>query len=263
MTRSNTCACLAVYDWTGELDTVQFHELAREFFDANGVLPNICGVERPNGSGGNMSYTVMKERLRSEPLPLVDGLTLYHTLPDYAQLVFGWDVTAALECHRRKMMAFCCDQTIRGLDLNYFVGLLERIARIVQLCYGIGYLRSFELGPSIYASGLGIAAGFSDEEMAEADRIGAWFREIIGANRHMRGYLRDVYPLNVISEPHLSQRVGGMPLADWIGQSPQRGTLRSLPGDAWIWRIDESNVDAVRAELVQTGLLIAYPPASK
>jgi len=201
----------------------------------------------------------MAERLRTEPLPSADGLVLYHTLPDYAQLIFGWDVTAMLDCHRAKTMDFCCDQAIRGLDLNYFEGLLDRIGLLVKLCYGIGYLRSFELGPDIYACGMGTTSGFSDEEMAEADRIGSWFRERLAGNRHLSGYLRDVYPLNVLSEPHLSRRVDGIPLAEWISQSQKRGTLRELPGNACVWRIDESNVDGVRAEMIKTGLLIAYP----
>lgn len=69
-------------------------------------------------------------------------------------------------------------------------------------------------------------------------------------------------PPSVLSEPHLSQQLGDKTLSEWITQSPQRGTLRKLPGDAFVWRIDASNVDSVRAELVKSGLLIAYPQAS-
>ena len=37
-----------------------------------------------------------------------------------------------------------------------------------------------------------------------------------------------------------------------------RGTLRELPNDAWLWRIEPSNVDHVRDKLKNAGLLIAY-----
>jgi hypothetical protein len=260
MTRSGICTCLALYDWDGEIDTVQFHDLANDFFEANGVLPNLCGVTQLDGSSRNTSYKIMAQRLRSEPLRDVDALELYHTLPDYAQLIFGWDVTAALHCHPDKAIEFCCGQAIRGLDLGYFEPMLERIGRIVALKYGIGYLRSFQLGPDIYAYGMVTGLGYSGEAMAEADRIGSWFRERMEANRHLAGCLRDVYPLNVISQKHLAQRVDGSSLADWIGASPARGTLRSLPGGATLWRIDESNIEPVRAALVSAGLLIAYLP---
>lgn len=261
MTRSNICACLALYDWEGEIDTVQFHDLAKDFFAANGVLPKVCGVPQPDGSSRNTSYTIMAERLRSEPLQAANGLALYHTLPDYAQLIFGWDVAAGLSFVLGKMMVFCCDQTIRSLDLNYFEAMLDRIGQFVTLRYGIGYLRSFELGPSIYAYGMVTGLGFSREEMSERDRIASWLHERMENNRQLTGYLRDIYPLNVISEPHLAQPVEGKPLRDWIDESPQRGELRGLPGGAWRWRIEESNVEQVRAALAKAGLLIAYPPA--
>lgn len=258
---THSCACLALYDWQGDMNTVQFHALARSFFDANGVVPNICSVPRPDDSSETTSYSTMENRLRSKALP-VDALLLYHTLPDYAQLVFGWDVTASIDCREERTMAFCCDPTLRGIELEYFDGLLDRIANIVPLCYGIGYLRTFEQGPDIYADGMGAGSDFSDEGEAEADRIASWFHERMGENRQRTGYLRDVYPLNVISEPHLSQRIDGLALADWIAQSPQRGSLRSLPGNASVWRINESQVAHVREQLVKTGLLIAYPLAA-
>lgn len=205
----------------------------------------------------------MEKHLRSGPLPGADGVSLYHTLPDYAQLVFGWDVTATLDFEEDKTMVLCCDQTMAGIGLDYFEGLLDRIARHLQLCYGIGYLRPFNLGPSIYAAGMNTTSDYSDEAMAEAHRIGSWFRERIGENRHRTGHLRDVYPLNVISAPHLSQRVDGLALSDWIGRESWRGTLRTLPGEAAVWRIEEAHVERVRAELIPTGLLIAYPPAKQ
>jgi hypothetical protein len=262
VTRNNICTCLALYDWEGDLDTVQFHALAREFFDANGVLPDVCSVSNPAGTNQKRSYGVLAERLTSEPRLAPDGLIFYHTFPGYAQLIFGWDVTAGLSYSGGKLMDFCCDRTVQGVDLGYFERLLDRMSQLLTLRYGLGYFRSFDLGPDIYAAGMVTGIGYSKEEMAEADRIGAWFRERMAQNRHLSGYLRDVYPLNVISDKHLSQRVGGVRLADWIGRSSARGTLRQLPGGATLWRIDEANVEGVRNTLAPTGLLIAYPGES-
>jgi hypothetical protein len=104
--------------------------------------------------------------------------------------------------------------------------------------------------------------GYSKEETVIRDRIGAWFRERMATNRHLSGYLRDVYPLNVLCETHLSQRIGGVPLGDWIGKRSARGELRPLAGGAALWRIDEENVQQVLDELAPSGLLIAYPPES-
>jgi hypothetical protein len=260
MSTNNVNSCLALYDWVGEIDTVQFHEWALKFFAANGVLPDICGISKVDGKDSNRSYKRLEKRLRAEPLSSVDGLELCHMLPGHFDLVFGCDVSASLIDVGGKMMTFCCDQTIRGIELNFFEPLLERIGTTVALQYGSGYLRLRESGPSAYASGMAAGMGYSTEELAEADRIATWFYERPGKKRHLMGLLRDVYPLNVISEPHLEQRVEGLPLADWIRQSPSRGTLRSLPRGAWLWRIDEANIESVRASLADAGLLIAYLP---
>ena len=262
MISDHSCACLAIYDWDANIDVSEFHEVAKSFFAANGVKPNVAGLDRLDGRSLTQSYTSIEERLRWQSPREFNGLDLYHTLPNYAQLIFGWDVTASMDIYRGKTMYFCCDQALSGVSFEYFERLLERAAILIKLNYAIGYLRQFELGPAIYASGMVTGLGYSDEEMAEADRIGSWFRERLARKRHLSGHLRDVYPLNVLSGPHLSQRVGGLPLADWIGQSRAHGTLRSLTGGAAVWRIEESNVDHVRAELAKTGLLIAYPPSS-
>jgi hypothetical protein len=155
-------------------------------------------------------------------------------------------------------MVFAADRELAGFDLGHFEPMLERMASIVELKYGFGYRRSFEFGPDVYALGMGAGLGYSDADIAERDRIGAWFRERMHDNRHRIGYLREVYPLNVISAPHLEQRIDGLALADWIAAEPNRGSLRQLAGGAMLWWIDDADADSVRAQLIPTGLLIAY-----
>jgi hypothetical protein len=252
----NVYVSLAVYDWDGEIDTVQFHDLAAEFFEANGVSPNVVSVLQADGNSANTSYTVMEKQLRLQGLPATDGFALYHTLPRYAQLVFGWDVMTAIDA-KRKTMCFSSDESLAGVTLDFFEAMFERLSRFVKLRSGIGYRRSFGLGPALYAHGLVAGLAYGDERMIEADRIGSWFHESLAQNRRLASQLRDVYPFNALSEQQLSQRMDGLRLPDWIERSSARGTLKSL-GDAWLWRIPEANIDAVRAGLTKAGLLIAH-----
>lgn len=254
------CASVALYDWDGELELKQFGDRATSFFAANHVSPDV-GTLSAKGRTRNANTRKTVERLlRSDDLASADTLELYHTIPDYAQLIFGWDVqTEALNVNGRTIY-FGCDQALAGIDLDFLEEVIGQFSQIVQLRYGIGYVKQFEFGPCVYAHGMVSGFGYSREDLIKADRIGAWFRERMAGNRHLAGLLRDVYPLNVISEPHLSQRVEGLPLADWIRQLRLRGTLRSLPGGATLWRIDEANIESVRAPLADAGLLIAYLP---
>ncbi len=69
--------------------------------------------------------------------------------------------------------------------------------------------------PAVHAPNPGATA---DQSVARAKLRLSWFSRNwnpgFWANRRLAGYLRDAYPLNVVSEPHLSQRVDGLPLAD-------------------------------------------------
>jgi hypothetical protein len=176
--------------------------------------------------------------------------------------VFGWDVAALLDNERRTLF-FCCDQTLAGAELDNLESLVERLAMVVNVRYGIGYRRDFELGPGLCAYGLVAGAVYRDEDMIEADRIGSWFRERMTEQRHLADRLRDVYPLNVLSAAHLAQPVYGLPLGEWIGQSHERGKLQSLSGGASLWRVEETKLDEVRTALSSSNLSIAHSSASK
>jgi hypothetical protein len=252
------CACLALYDWGGDLDAAQFCSWASDFFSRNREDLNYASIGTDARKDDARNWAELRSKLNQATH--VSTLELYHTLPDYTQLVFGWDVTAALFSDEHRSMYLCCDQTLVDLNVSDFEATIESAAREIGLLYGIGFARPYRLGPVMYATGMATGLGYSDQDMLEADRIGSWFREVIGQNRHRTGLLRDLYPLNVISEPHLGQRVGGARLADWIRHSPDRGTLRPLDNGAWLWRVEESQIESVRAPLVDAGLLIAYLP---
>lgn len=99
----------------------------------------------------------------------------------------------------------------------------------------------------------------------EIDRNNVWvggeqalraFKE----GRHPIFYLRDVYPLQVLSAEHLSLAVGSYSLKDWINEDQVHGYLKSLKDDKFIWVIEGDQVDAVKAELASHNLLTAYIP---
>jgi len=257
---SNECIGFALYDWDGEIGYAQFHELALDFFAANGAAPDVGGISTESGKSREIGRRRIAKQLSNREYEHAISLDLYHTLPDYAQLVFGWDVNATLMTDKDRTLSLCCDRTLAGLDLDYFEPLLDHLAKNVQLKYGIGFFRAFNFGPALYVDGMVAGYGYTKEDHVHTDRIGAWFRERINQRRHLSGYLRDVYPLNVLSEKHLSALVGGIQLADWIRGADGRGTLRELADGAWLWRLPMTQVDAVRQNLERAGLLIAYLP---
>jgi hypothetical protein len=252
--RSGLCNCLAIYDWIGEISPVRFHEIAKAMFDANGVSPEVGSVS--HGENALRKYPEVLSVLASS----CTEVDLYHTISGYKQLVFGWDVFASLNTVKDKTMLLCFAQNLENLDLEYFEGVLRTLAEEIDLKYGVGYQRDFELGPDMYAHGMITGLRYSSKDMAEKDRISMWMHERSGANRHLHGYLRDVYPLNILSSCHLSRQVGNVSLARWIDQNPDRGYLSELSTSAWLWKVPQSCLGEVQAQLRYAGCTIV-PPA--
>ncbi len=249
------CTSIALYDWEGDLDVRDFHAIALSFFELSSVAPNDACITRSNKEIAGSPEKIAK-LLAAETQSAQTELCLYHLPPKAKEFMVDWDVMAeSMYAQGSKDIFLGCDWTLANVDLKLCLPLFHAFARHIKLRYGIGFHRTFRLGPAPYALGIITGLDYSDKE---ADRIGSWFKEQMNRNRHLQGYLRDVYPLNVLSAPHLAQPVAGVPLGQWIAASPERGTLTSLPNDAWLWLVEEQHIDIVRSELIAAGLLIAY-----
>jgi hypothetical protein len=121
--------------------------------------------------------------------------------------------------------------------------------------YGIAYWHPALEGPDFYA--VGILAGssppsFDDEAMAHGDRVAKWYWELRGPCRHLKGWFRDVYPANLLSDAHLDARLpGGRTL-----RTAGIGGLFPLEDGLWLWEVPDREAPAARAALAQAGLLI-------
>jgi hypothetical protein len=122
--------------------------------------------------------------------------------------------------------------------------------------YGIGYFRSSEKAPSLYAAGILGGTRYPDPNESEEDRerIGCWYRELLfaGRRRHLRGYLRDIYPANLLSTEHVNARAGDnktLLTAGW-------GTFTPLDDGIWIWTVPDEDIPEARATLLRADLLI-------
>jgi hypothetical protein len=258
--RSGICNCLAIYDWCRDITPVRFHEIATALFNANGVIPDTASIT-PTGAERN---DVQEYSRAVAALPtLRGGVDFLHTIPGYKQLTFGWDACASLHTDRDKTMLFCFAQNLANLDVGYFERIVRTLAAEVDLKYGIGYQRDFELGPDMYAHGMVSGLGYSPRDIAEADRIGAWMQERPGASRHLHGCLRDVYPLNILSTRHLSRDVGKLSLEQWIQQATDRGQLVQLNNGASLWIIPDRHIADVQAKLQQAGCIIVPPTVAE
>jgi len=247
--REGTCNCLALFDWNGSFGASAFHAVAQSLFAENGIVPDVGAI---GTDGKAKKYPRIIDDIPEEEC----SVDLYHTVPGYKQLVFGWDVHASMTIGIEKTMLFCWSQALAGVPLSFCEDILRRVSAEVTLTYGIGYEREFVLGPEMYAVGFIAGLNVGRQNEAERDRIGAWMRERLNSRRHLQGLFRDIYRLNVVYSLHLSRVIGGLALARWIEESRNRGVLRAIDNGAWVWELSDEQIPLVRSDLLNAGLLI-------
>jgi len=136
--------------------------------------------------------------------------------------------------------------------------LIKDISRYLRAYYGIVYQRDFDKGPGLYAGGVitGLNESKFPEHAIEEDRIAEWHRRYFRPWRYHLGQLRDIYPMNLLSEAHLKETVFGKSLKEWIGSSSEHGELKPLTDILWEWWVPPNKISAVRDELLPSGLII-------
>jgi hypothetical protein len=125
--------------------------------------------------------------------------------------------------------------------------------------YGIGYLHPWDRGPGQYALGLLGHSGpvvpkslRPEDSDAYKDRVTRWLHETMGKKRHLQGWFRDVYPVNLLSESHIKAPLqGGTFLID-----SGLGTFAQLDDRMWIWELSPEELAAARQALKNASLLL-------
>jgi hypothetical protein len=152
------------------------------------------------------------------------------------------------------------------IDVDLFVGAIQAFGHAAKITYGHAYLRPVRLGPIMYAYDLIYGLDESRPgDVDEIERMTRWFHErldMVAQNkrapfRHLEGMQRDVYPLNVLTRPHLNCDVGGRPLEKWIAEDTGRGRLWQVADGVWVWSVPPLSLPVVQATLADEGLLVS------
>lgn len=136
--------------------------------------------------------------------------------------------------------------------------LLASIAEVMGIAFGRAYAgycfqREYQRGPHGYAIGLSVNPKPGDALDELNLQRWNWAR----AFGQWRGYLRDVYSVNVLgTELCREMRIDGQTLPAWIDAGPGRGNLEQSNGVS-LWHVDATQRVPVREALVAAGLVIA------
>ncbi len=141
------------------------------------------------------------------------------------------------------------------------VQLIKDVSQFCDFEYGIGFERRYVWGPDMYCSGTISTGSRLEVPDPERKQITAWGNAYkFSDGKYKVGDFRDVYPYNMLTEPHLIRQVGPQTLKDWILSNPQHGVLEKVTDKHWLWSIDPEQIPAIQEALEPTGMLLCYKP---
>lgn len=73
------------------------------------------------------------------------------------------------------------------------------------------------------------------------------------------GMILDVFPMNVLSDIHLRQKIEEASLQEWIVRNTGSSSLTQIAPGCFIWRVPAAQTAAIAARLEQSGMTIREP----
>jgi hypothetical protein len=244
----SSCALYFVPDPDGGIARESIDSVS-DFLAERGLFPIHCEYGPADAESGTSVDLRGGTREPSETVAPGSGVVAIHYGPrDRAAGTDPW--AAKFNYYAEWGCAFL------GIDSRFSppgAELARRLFRAVDphvgVGYGYGYTLPQESGPLQYALGIGYRAS-ADEPSPEFKRLNnLWSREVTGKHRYLSGYVRQVYPVNVLSQPHL----------DWGGGSITAlgiGELIALERDRWLWLVPESRIPEASEYLARHNRLI-------
>lgn len=235
-----------------------FFDLSLRWFDAMGHKPN---------SG----YAVKAGKTKGIPIAKI---TNWRTNAKWEEITgFGLDATKPsgkegpfLTVHYDSVLngshvEFAGTQSIVNLTRLATSQAVEDAARLLKPAYGIGFWLDKMQVPSLYVVGIQcesaghVAVG---EEYERDLRICRWGDIGLAKQVYRLGYLWEVFPYNLLSQPQLEREIEGITLREWIAQDAGRGKLSSIAENTVLWTVEPNQTHEVQQHLERAGIIFDY-----
>lgn len=246
--------CIALHDFAETApDFKNWFLYIVELFGKSALTPTRMALTTKNYDGKHtISYKTGRKKLEASDYQDVIFLALYAHPPVWGTDMSDGIFSVVLQCAKPDTLVLCFDDQLIKFQKDIFTKLTKDSADFFAPRYGYCYQRPFKKGPDCYPVGICVDLDWGDEEAKELTRWRNEYRMSDGS--YKTGDLRDIYPMNLLSEAHKQNQVKGKPFFDWIQESPDHGTLTQLSDTLWAWWVDD--IPAVREALRQTGWVI-------
>ena len=271
MPRSAFANTIALHDFTrGEPDLKGWFEYVFAFFEKYGVIPTKGEVLGVNGTSlrNTVLFRTVRRNLEKNHFKGVEAIVVNANpnFPEHRHDTFDVIFTADFTCNSLKNgVTLCFDDLVVPWNSKLFKTLARDLSCFFGAQYGYAYQRPWVHGPWAYPYGTEAQSGRKNPVSEEESwRIAQWgIKFNLSSKKYKTGDLRDIYPMNVLCDAHLKRvlsfEIGSATLEEWIRANPIHGSLEALSDTEpalTAWFVEPENIEAVRAALLPTGIIL-------
>lgn len=223
-----------------------FYDLSTAWFAEHGKTAGAIGAKAGFRIMASPGRRLVKTGFKGH-----ESLELAAVMPGAVAPLYEYEMICSIH---RGMVTFVASQSLVPPNRRSVIGLVREACGRLGGDYGYVYERKRTRGAALFPSGIGMNG--LDDAAALAD---AFWGGSIGATIWAEGVLRDVFPLNVLTQPQLDRKLGAKTLLDWIRSDRRRGTIDPLDDQRWLWEVDPGERRTVRRPLWDAGILFNWP----
>ena len=254
---SDDCSALAFYGFRPGARAVEgFYRTMVGWFGQLGHPPDKAGVTAPGFGSKLGSFERFNTKLEKTGFGKVGGVNLIATTPGAKDWGSDYYLTASYD-DELLVATIVARSSLATLSAASLLPVAREVAEFLKPVYGIGFTRACELDPEGYSIGMVVDRDEpTDEELDEEARIAAWSETLFEDKVYRKGILRDLYPWNFLTKPHLAKMVNGVPLDEWIRQGTRRGTVGEFTAGMSFWEVARKDIPEIRQTLRAAGLIL-------
>lgn len=247
---------LVLYSWRERFPAETLLPLYERYFERAGMEPHIASVEGDDPKEiKTYSIGTVRKRIEEGKIRNLRILNVLHLADKKNRqsdnFSIGYNVGHGDE-DSYILTAIGGEEQRRTIALEFLRDMLSFISP------SYGYSLELPLGnaPILFAHGM-----FARTEHADIETE-AWqqaYSGIYGNKLHEHGKFRHVFAINVLSPPHLQNRIGGKLFQEWVKES-NHGALEQWKDNVWVWFVPREDRIRVANILHFNGLMTAPDP---
>jgi hypothetical protein len=255
--RGNLANCLAFHDIdVSKINLLTVFNYVEELFQEYGLIPTRMGITKSADDSGSMK-TYIRERKKlielnpSNIIGVEVKATSYGSDDSQSDNIFS----ASFGSKKYGSFVLTLDDQLFSFDKQKILLITNKVIELLSPCYGYCYQREFKKGAIWYP--YGVISGLPFFNCPERELIDAWNKRLLN-DIYKTGDLRDVYPINLLVNAHLTREIApNTTFEQFIDSDKRHGTLEKIADNYYAWIVDEDNIPLVREALRPSGMIIA------